>query len=69
MHSTAPFSDLQTFLTVSPLLLLLIASIFKLDAAAASRKARRPAHVLIPVHQAELKTVMTDPDGRPWDQN
>jgi hypothetical protein len=69
MHSTAQFSDLQTFLTVSPLLLLLIASIFKLDVTAANRKTRRVARVSVPVSRAELQTVMADPDGRPWDQN
>ncbi len=68
MH-TAQFSNLQTLITVSPLLVLLVASIFKLDAAAASRKTRRSSRILVPVSQTELKTVMTDPDGRPWDQN
>ena len=69
MHPTTQFSDLQTFLTVAPLLLLLVASIFKLDVAAANRKTRRPASALAPIDQAELHTVMTDPDGRSWDQN
>ena len=69
MHPTTQFSNLQTFLTIAPLLLLLIAGIFKLDVAAANRKTRHSAPALVPVDQAELHTVMTDPDGRSWDQN
>jgi hypothetical protein len=69
MTPTIHPSNLQTFLCVFPLILLLTASIFKLDVAVARRKTTRPARVLAPVSQTELQAVMTDPDGRPWDQN
>ena len=69
MHASTYFTNLQTLLIVCPLVLLLIASIFKLDAAVACRKTRQPARSLVPVSQNEMENVMTDPDGRPWDQN
>ncbi|MGA2250493.1 hypothetical protein [Terracidiphilus sp.] len=69
MTPTIHPSNLQTFLCVFPLVLLLVASIFKLDVAAARGKTRRTGRVLAPVSQSELQSVMTDPDGRPWDQD
>jgi tmRNA-binding protein len=69
MTPTIQSSNLQTFLCVFPLVLLLVASIFKLDVAVARGKTTHPARALVPVSQTELQTVMTDPDGRPWDQN
>ena len=69
MPPTIQPSNLQTFLCVFPMVLLLVASIFKLDVAAARSKTKRPAPALTPIRQTELQNGMTDPDGRPWDQD
>ena len=51
MPPTIQPSNLQTLLFVFPLVLLLVASIFKLDVAVVRRKTARPARVLVPVSQ------------------
>jgi hypothetical protein len=69
MTPTIQPSNLQTFLCVFPMILLLVASIFKLDVTAARGKTKPPARALASVNQTNLHAVMTDSDGRPWDRD
>lgn len=51
-----------------PLLALLIFGVFRLDEVFASRK-QRPVtpQTPVPPNESRRKTMQSDPDGRPWD--
>jgi hypothetical protein len=51
-----------------PLLALLIFGVFRLDEVFASRKERPAASPKpLPPNESRLKTMRSDPDGRPWE--